>query len=79
MCAEFGIGTIGAGFMGSNVLEVLRLAPDTKMEVRAICRTNKQKLDQISRVLSTFFLRALFLRLLLSGRLDPCIPKRFCP
>ena len=49
MCAEFGIGIIGVGFMGSNVFEALRLAPDIKMEVRAICRTNKQKLEEISR------------------------------
>jgi len=46
---KLSIGIIGVGFMGSNIFEALRSAPDLKMEVRAICRTNKQKLQEIAK------------------------------
>jgi len=46
---KFGIGIIGVGIMGSNIFEALRQAPDLKMEVRAICRTNKQKLEELAK------------------------------
>ena len=47
--AKLGIGIIGVGFMGSNVFEALRRAPDLKMDVRAICRTDRQKLEEIAK------------------------------
>jgi len=47
--AELRIGIVGVGFMGSNVFEALRRAPDLRIRVTAICRTDKQKLEQIAK------------------------------
>ncbi len=46
---KLGLGIIGVGFMGSNVFEALKSAPDLKMEVRAICRTDEKRLLELAK------------------------------